>query len=61
MVPKGSAECVNVVDKVLLEYCRLEKDFEGSIDLESTEEGFRSITGEPEMSMVAEDILYEKE
>lgn len=33
-------------DKVLLEYYRLEKDFEGSIDLEEAEEGFRPITGE---------------
>lgn len=31
---------------MLLEYYRLEKDFEGSIDLEPTEEGFRPITGE---------------
>jgi len=30
----------------LLEYYRLEKDFEGSIDLEPAEEGFRPITGE---------------
>ncbi len=33
-------------DKVLLEYYRLEEDFEGSIDLEEAEEGLRSITGE---------------
>ena len=45
-LPKGSMERVNVDDKVLLEYYRLEKDFEGSIDLEPTEEGFRPITGE---------------
>lgn len=31
---------------MLLEYYRLEKDFEGSIDLEPKEEGFRPITGE---------------
>ena len=31
---------------MLLEYYRLEKDFEGSIDLEPAEEGFRPITGE---------------
>ena len=43
---KGNIERVNVDDKVLLEYYRLEKDFEGSIDLEPTEEGFRPITGE---------------
>lgn len=40
-LPKGSTERVNVDDKVLLEYYRLEKDFEGSIDLEPAEEGFR--------------------
>ena len=45
-LPKGSTERVNVDDKVLLEYYRLEKDFEGSIELEPTEEGFRPITGE---------------
>ena len=45
-LPKGSTERVNVDDKVLLEYYRLEKDFEGSIDLEPAEEGFRPITGE---------------
>ena len=45
-LPKGSTERVNVDDKVLLEYYRLEKDFEGSIDLEEAEEGLRSITGE---------------
>lgn len=45
-LPKGSMERVIVDDKVLLEYYRLEKDFEGSIDLEPTEEGFRPITGE---------------
>lgn len=46
MLPKGGKEKVYVDDKVLLEYYRLEKDFEGDIELESTEEGFRPITGE---------------
>ena len=46
MLPKGSREKVDVDDKVLLEYYRLEKDFEGSIELESTEGGFVPITGE---------------
>lgn len=45
-LPKGGADSVNVDDKVLLEYYRLEKDFEGSIELEPTTEGFRPITGE---------------
>ncbi len=45
-LPKGSTERVSVDDKVLLKYYRLEKDFEGSIDLEPAEESFRPITGE---------------
>lgn len=45
-LPKGDGKKVFVDDKVLLEYYRLEKDFEGSIDLEGTNEGFHSITGE---------------
>ena len=39
-------ERVNVDDKVLLEYYRLEKDFDGAIELESSEGGFVPITGE---------------
>jgi len=46
MLPKGGRDKVFVDDKVLLEYYRLEKDFEGGIELESSEEGFRPITGE---------------
>ena len=46
MLPKGRREHVDVDDKVMLEYYRLEKDFEGSIELESTEGGFVPITGE---------------
>lgn len=46
MLPKGDLGNVYVDDKVLLEYYRLEKDFEGNIELEGTEEGFNSITGE---------------
>ncbi|MDD4600727.1 MAG: type I restriction endonuclease subunit R, partial [Negativicutes bacterium] len=46
MLPKGGSDKIYVDDKVLLEYYRLEKDFEGNIDLESTSEGFRPITGE---------------
>lgn len=45
-LPKGGADSVSVDDKILLEYYRLEKDFEGSIELEPTAEGFRPITGE---------------
>ena len=46
MLPKGGRDKVYVDDKVLLEYYRLEKDFEGGIQLENTPEGFRPITGE---------------
>lgn len=46
MLPKGSAEPVYVDDKVLLEYYKLQKDFEGAIGLQATEEGFTPITGE---------------
>jgi len=46
MLPKGSAEPVYVDDKVLLEYYKLQKDFEGAIELQATEEGFTPITGE---------------
>ncbi len=45
-LPKGTSEVVDIDDKVMLEYYRLEKEFEGSIDLASTDEGFRPITGE---------------
>lgn len=45
-LPKGGSEPVIVDDKVLLEYYRLEKNFEGGIDLEPTDEGFHPITGE---------------
>jgi type I restriction enzyme R subunit len=45
-LPKGKGEPVDVDDKVLLEYYRLEKEFEGEITLTPTEEGFRPITGE---------------
>ena len=46
MLPKGGRDKVYVDDKVLLEYYRLEKNFEGEIQLERTPEGFRPITGE---------------
>jgi len=45
-LPQGSAEPVDVDDKIQLEYYKLEKEYEGSIDLEPTEEGFNPITGE---------------
>ena len=47
MLPKGEGtDRVEVDDKVLLEYYKLEKDFEGSIELESTEGGFKPISGD---------------
>lgn len=45
-LPKGGGAKVDVDDKVLLEYYKLEKEFEGNIELEPAEEGFRPITGE---------------
>lgn len=37
MLPKGGgAGKIDINDKILLEYYRLKKDFEGSIELEST-------------------------
>ena len=45
-LPKQGTERVNVDDKVLLEYYRMEKEFDGAIELESTEGGFTPITGE---------------
>ena len=45
-IPKDNNERVNVDDKILLEYYKLEKEFEGSINLEGTDTGFASITGE---------------
>lgn len=46
MLPKGGDDSVAVDDKVLLEYYRLEKDYDGAIALEGSAEGFRPITGE---------------
>lgn len=45
-LPKGDTAIVDVDDKVMLEYYKLEKDFEGGIGLEGTPEGFTPITGE---------------
>ncbi len=46
MLPKESGTRVDIDDKVLLEYYKLEKDFEGSIELQSTEGGYTPISGE---------------
>lgn len=45
-LPSGEKEHVDVEDKIQLEYYKLEKDYEGSIELEPSEEGFNPITGE---------------
>ena len=46
MLPKGGTTKVVIDDKILLEYYKLEKDFEGSIELEGAEGGFVPISGE---------------
>lgn len=47
MLPKGDGpEKINIDDKVLLEYYKLEKDFEGAIELESSDGGYVPISGE---------------
>lgn len=47
MLPKGQGgEKVNIDDKVLLEYYKLEKDFEGEIELEGADGGYAPISGE---------------
>lgn len=56
-LPKNGNEKVNLNDKVLLEYYRLEKDFEGSINLSSVEEGFKPITGEAGRKEKKKDLL----
>ena len=45
-LPKNSTDKVDIDDKVLLEYYKLEKDFEGEITLTKSEQGFKSITGD---------------
>ncbi|WP_196600165.1 type I restriction endonuclease subunit R [Pectinatus frisingensis] len=44
-LPKESSEKIHIDDKVLLEYYKLEKGFQGTIQLEPSEQGFHSITG----------------
>ena len=47
MLPKGGViEKVVIDDKILLEYYKLEKQFEGSIELESTEGGYVPVSGD---------------
>lgn len=47
MLPKGNGtDPVQIDDKVLLEYYKLEKDFDGAIELESSEGGYVPISGD---------------
>ncbi len=47
MLPKGGGSSkVDIDDKILLEYYKLEKKFEGSIDLEGSKGGYVPISGE---------------
>ena len=58
MLPKrGFSENVNIDDKILLEYYKLEKKFEGSIELESTEGGYTPVSGDAGHREVKKDPL----
>ncbi len=46
-LPKTGTVRVNVDDKILLEYYRLEKDYDGAIELKASGEGFTPIKGNP--------------
>lgn len=45
-LPKDGEEIIDVDDKVMLEYYRLEKDFDGEITLEASDKGFKPPTGD---------------
>ena len=45
-LPKSGIARINIDDKILLDYYRLEKEYEGSITLAGTDEGFRPVTGD---------------
>ena len=58
MLPKrGFSEKVNIDDKILLEYYKLEKKFEGSIELEGTEGGYTPVSGDAGHREVKKDPL----
>lgn len=57
-LPREGREYVDVDGKVLLEYYRLEKDFEGSIELEGSPEGFSPISGETGRKERKKDPLH---
>ncbi len=47
MLPKGPGiDKIDIDDKILLEYYKLEKSFEGSIELEGAEGGYGPVSGE---------------
>ena len=46
MLPKGDRIKVDIDDKILLEYYKLEKKFEGHIELETTEGGYMPVSGD---------------
>lgn len=48
MLPKGNTqiEKIDIDDKILLEYYKLEKKFEGPIELEGTDAGYVPVTGD---------------
>lgn len=58
-LPSELAEKVDVEDKIMLEYYKLEKTFEGSIKLEKSEGGFNPITGETGRAEKKKDSLSE--
>lgn len=58
MLPKGEGtEKIDIDDKVLLEYYKLEKNYEGPIELESSEGGYMPISGEAGHREVTTDPL----
>ncbi|SDM59008.1 type I restriction endonuclease subunit R [Lachnospira pectinoschiza] len=58
MLPKGpGTERIDIDDKVLLEYYKLVKDYDGAIELESTEGGYVPISGEAGHREVTKDPL----
>ena len=46
VLPKGKGPYITLDDKILMEYYRLEKEFDGSISLEGSEGGLGGIKGE---------------
>ena len=58
MLPKGGGrERIDINDKILLEYYKLEKEFEGSIELESSPGGYMPISGDAGHREVKKDPL----